>query len=75
LCGILYAITVGLGSGKPGWMPDAVYTVVAAVIHALPRVGDALPFLHTGVSGYIAGAMLFAALALVLASRAQKKVM
>jgi len=48
-----------VGTGRIG-MPQAL--------------GNALPFLHTGVSGWIAGALLFFALALVLARNAQKKV-
>jgi putative OPT family oligopeptide transporter len=38
-------------------------------------IGNALPFLHDGTSGYIASALLFFALAVVLARAAQKKVM
>jgi putative OPT family oligopeptide transporter len=38
-------------------------------------IGNALPFLHDGVSGYVASAVLFVALAAVLARQAQKKVM
>ena len=34
-----------------------------------------LPFLHEGTSGYIASALLFLALAVVLSRAAQKKVM
>jgi hypothetical protein len=75
LCGILYAIIVGLGTGRPSWMPEGMYQVIAAVIHALPKVGDWVPFLHSGASGYVAGAALFLALAALLARQAQKKVM
>jgi hypothetical protein len=43
---------------------------------AVPQaIGNALPFLHDGVSGYVASAVLFVALAAVLARQAQKKVM
>jgi hypothetical protein len=38
-------------------------------------IGNALPFLHDGASGYVASALLFIALAVVLARAAQKKVM
>jgi putative OPT family oligopeptide transporter len=38
-------------------------------------IGNAMPFLHDGTSGYIAGALLFIALAVILARAAQKKVM
>ncbi len=38
-------------------------------------VGNWLPFLHEGTTGYIAGALLFLALAAILARNAQKKVM
>ena len=42
----------------------------------MPQViGNMLPFLHDGTSGYIASALLFLALAVVLARAAQKKVM
>ena len=38
-------------------------------------IGNALPFLHDGTSGYIASALLFIALGVVLFRMAQKKVM
>ena len=42
----------------------------------LPQaIGNALPFLHEGTSGYVASALLFVALAVILARAAQKKVM
>ncbi|HET9830317.1 MAG TPA: OPT/YSL family transporter, partial [Vicinamibacterales bacterium] len=43
-------------------------------IDSLTAIGNAVPFLHDGVSGYIAGAILFLGLALVLARQAQKKI-
>jgi putative OPT family oligopeptide transporter len=49
-----------VGTGKIG-IPEAV--------------GNALPFLHDGTSGYVASALLFVGLAVVLARAAQKKVM
>jgi putative OPT family oligopeptide transporter len=43
---------------------------------ALPQtLGNLVPFLHDGVSGQIASALLFFALAVVLARQAQKKIM
>jgi putative OPT family oligopeptide transporter len=43
---------------------------------ALPQsVGNLMPFLHNGVSGQVATALLFLVLAVVLARAAQKKVM
>jgi putative OPT family oligopeptide transporter len=43
---------------------------------ALPQaIGNAVPFLHNGTSGYIASALLFIALATILGRQAQKKVM
>jgi len=39
------------------------------------KLGEMLPFLHEGTGGYVAGALLFIALAVVLARAAQKKVM
>ena len=38
-------------------------------------LGNLLPFLHDGVSGYIASALLFLGLAVILARQGQKKVM
>jgi putative OPT family oligopeptide transporter len=38
-------------------------------------IGNLLPFLHDGTSGYVASALLFLALAIVLGRAAQKKVM
>jgi putative OPT family oligopeptide transporter len=43
-------------------------------IDSLTAIGNSVPFLHDGVSGYIAGAVLFFGLALVLARQAQKRV-
>jgi putative OPT family oligopeptide transporter len=37
-------------------------------------LGNLVPFLHTGTSGYIAGALLFLALAIVLGRAAQRKI-
>jgi uncharacterized oligopeptide transporter (OPT) family protein len=43
---------------------------------AVPEsIGNLVPFMHTGTSGYVASALLFIALAVVLARAAQKKVM
>ena len=59
LCGILYAVLVGTGN-----------------IAVPESIGNILPFLHgEGTSGYIASALLFIALAVILARAAQKKVM
>jgi putative OPT family oligopeptide transporter len=44
-------------------------------IGTFQAIGNAMPFLHDGTSGYIASALLFLALAGVLAQSAQKKVM
>ena len=44
-------------------------------IAAFQALGNAVPFLHEGVVGYVAGAVLFFALAAILARNAQKKVM
>jgi putative OPT family oligopeptide transporter len=38
-------------------------------------IGNALPFLHNGISGWVASALLFLALAMILGRQAQKKVM
>jgi uncharacterized oligopeptide transporter (OPT) family protein len=59
LCGILYAVLVGTGKIS---LPETI--------------GSMLPFLHSeGPSGYVASALLFIALAIILARAAQKKVM
>ena len=44
-------------------------------IGTFEAVGNAVPFLHAGTSGYLASALLFATLAAILARSAQKKVM
>jgi hypothetical protein len=64
LCGILYAVLVGTKqSNGRSWVE-------------LPQsIGNMVPFLHDGVSGYVASAILFVVLAAVLARQAQKKVM
>jgi putative OPT family oligopeptide transporter len=57
LTGILYAILVGTGSIEP-----------------FQSVGNVLPFLHqTGLAGQIGTALLFLALAVIVARAAQKK--
>jgi putative OPT family oligopeptide transporter len=43
-------------------------------IDSLTAIGNRVSFLHDGVSGYIAGAVLFFGLAVVLGRQAQKKV-
>jgi putative OPT family oligopeptide transporter len=60
LCGILFAILVGSGTLSDSQANGAV---------------GPIPFLHDGLSGYIAGAVFFLALAVVLARQARKKVM
>jgi hypothetical protein len=68
LCGILYAVLVGTQrTGSDGRLHG--------LIEIPQAIGNALPFLHDGTSGYIASAILFFALAVVLARAAQKKVM
>ncbi len=37
------------------------------------KLGEMLPFLHDGVTGYVAGALLFLGLAMILGRQAQKK--
>ncbi len=44
-------------------------------IGGFQAIGNAMPFLHDGTSGYIASALLFVALATILGRQAQKKVM
>jgi putative OPT family oligopeptide transporter len=68
LCGILYAVLVGTQrTGADGKLHSLVEIPQA--------LGNALPFLHDGVGGYVAGALLFIALGAILANAAQKKVM
>ena len=45
------------------------------IIEEAEGVQGIVPFLHEGTSGTIAGALLFLALALVLARAAQRKIM
>jgi putative OPT family oligopeptide transporter len=45
------------------------------IIHEAESVTGLIPFLHEGPSGMIAGALLFVALAVILARAAQKKIM
>ena len=59
LCGILYAVLVGTGNDRPCRRRSATRCRSST----------------TGTSGYIASALLFLALAVVLARAAQKKVM
>jgi hypothetical protein len=60
-----------------GSLCGILYAVLVGTGHvAGPQsIGNMLPFLHDGMSGYIASALLFVALAVVLARAAQKKVM
>src|SRR2546423_1874444 len=60
-----------------GSLAGILYAVLVGTgrIGAFEAIGNALPFLHAGTSGYIASALLFVALAAVLARQAQKKVM
>src|SRR5262252_3353787 len=44
-------------------------------IGVFQQIGNLLPFLHDGLSGYLASAALFIALAVILANQARKKVM
>jgi len=59
-----------------GSLCGILYAVLVGTKHiAGPQaIGDFVPFLHTGVTGYIASAVLFLALAALLARQAQKKV-
>lgn len=56
LCGVLYALLVGIKK-----------------IDLFQTVGNAVPFLHQGTTGYIATVLLFVALAVILARAAQRK--
>jgi putative OPT family oligopeptide transporter len=64
LCGILVALLVGAQQS------DRFKSVG---LDRFQAIGNALPFLHEGTSGYIAGALLFLALGIILARAAQKK--
>jgi putative OPT family oligopeptide transporter len=59
-----------------GSLCGILYAILVGTGHiAGPQsIGDLVAFLHEGTVGYIAGALLFAALAVVLARAAQKKI-
>jgi putative OPT family oligopeptide transporter len=59
-----------------GSLCGILYAVLVGTGHiAGPQsIGNVVAFLHEGTSGYIAGGLLFAALAVVLARMAQKKI-
>jgi uncharacterized oligopeptide transporter (OPT) family protein len=67
LCGILAVLVGTQRTGSDGQLHS--------LIEIPQAIGNALPFLHEGTSGYVASALLFIALAVVLARAAQKKVM
>jgi hypothetical protein len=60
-----------------GSLCGILYAVLVGTkrINGPQALGNMLPFLHDGLSGYIASAILFVVLAGVLARQAQKKVM
>jgi hypothetical protein len=60
-----------------GSLCGILYAVLVGTGHiAGPQsIGNMLSFLHEGTTGYIAGVLLFLALAVVLARAGQKKVM
>ena len=60
-----------------GSLCGILYAVLVGTkrINGPQAIGNALPFLHDGLSGYISSAILFVVLAGVLARQAQKKVM
>jgi putative OPT family oligopeptide transporter len=60
-----------------GSLCGILYAVLVGTGHiAGPQsIGNALPFLHDGVAGYVASALVFLALAVLLARAAQRKIM
>ncbi|HVZ21061.1 MAG TPA: oligopeptide transporter, OPT family [Vicinamibacterales bacterium] len=64
LCGILVAVLVGAQQSE---------RFKAVGLDRFQAIGNAIPFLHEGTSGYVASALLFLALAVILARAAQKK--
>jgi len=60
-----------------GSLCGILYAVLVGTgtVGGFQAIGNAMPFLHDGTSGYIASAILFLALATILARQAQKKVM
>ena len=68
-------LSYGLIAG--GSLCGILYAVLVGTSHieGLQRIGTFLPFLHVGFSGYVAGAALFVALAVILARAAQKRIM
>ena len=65
LCGILVAVLVGAQQSE---------RFKSVGLDRFQSIGNAVPFLHQGTSGYVAGALLFLALALILGRAAQKKI-
>ena len=65
LCGILVALLVGAQQSQR-------FTSIG--LDRFQAIGNAVPFLHEGTSGYVAGALLFLALALILGRAAQTKI-
>jgi hypothetical protein len=66
LCGILVALLVGAQQSE---------SFTAVGLDRFQTIGNAVPFLHEGTTGYVASALLFAALAVILGRAAQKKIM
>jgi len=56
---------------------DILFAVLVGTGHITgpQSIGNLVPFLHDGVSGYIASAGLFLALGAILANAAQRKIM
>jgi len=60
-----------------GSLCGILYAVLVGTkrIAAPQAIGNMVPFLHDGVTGYVAGALLFLGLAAILAKAAQRKIM
>jgi putative OPT family oligopeptide transporter len=60
-----------------GSLCGILYAVLVGTkrIAASQAIGNIVPFLHDGVTGYVAGALLFLGLAAILAKAAQRKIM
>ncbi len=60
-----------------GSLCGILYAVLVGtkVIDTPQSIGNLVKFLHEGTTGYVASALLFVGLAVVLARQAQKKVM
>jgi putative copper export protein len=70
--GTLYSSGLIAGGSLAGILYAAL--VGTGTIDPFQAIGNALPFLHQGASGLVAGSLLFFLLAVVLSRAGQKKI-